>query len=452
LIKQIISQYYSKLLILPIVFIIQSTIIRELSVDDYAQYSLILSYLVFIIAFSDLGISNYYYREMISVKINYLSEILKFRIVLGFLGFLIFYSLNSLYNYIAIDSLVYIFILTILVITIFADTQEKVLRANSKFVLISHRSILFNILSLVAYLTISFVFGFNLLLALALYIFTIFIRIVFFTTDLKMKNTLLTIDNQKFKRSFFSTAYIPWVLVFILNTIYARLDILMIEYFHDLKEVATYSVAYTIFEKTEVFIFAITAVLYNHFSNKKISTEQFDIFVKLILFIALFYILFSIFFHEFFIELIAGGKYENSKELFLIMSFGMIFKFFSSFFMNILLLEKKEYFAAFAIFVILSANVVLNYLFIPKYGALAATYTTFICDVINFIVIYAYFYKTKSLHIGILTIFSTVYIISLNLIGGSFYSSYKYLIFIFLGYILLQLAYKKDLVLKVLRG
>ncbi|MBT4122175.1 hypothetical protein HOE31_04475, partial [bacterium] len=207
MIKQIISQYYSKLLILPIVFIIQSTIIRELSVDDYAQYSLILSYLVFIIAFSDLGISNYYYREMISVKINYLSEILKFRIVLGFLGFLIFYSLNSLYNYIAIDSLVYIFILTILVITIFADTQEKVLRANSKFVLISHRSILFNILSLVAYLTISFVFGFNLLLALALYIFTIFIRIVFFTTDLKMKNTLLTIDNQKFKRSFFSTAY-----------------------------------------------------------------------------------------------------------------------------------------------------------------------------------------------------------------------------------------------------
>ena len=75
MIKQIISQYYSKLLILPIVFIIQSTIIRELSVDDYAQYSLILSYLVFIIAFSDLGISNYYYREMISVKINYLSEI-----------------------------------------------------------------------------------------------------------------------------------------------------------------------------------------------------------------------------------------------------------------------------------------------------------------------------------------------------------------------------------------
>ena len=72
-VKSIFIQYFSKIITFPLSLIIYSLIVKSLSVEEFKDYNLFLAIVLYIIGFIDLGLGNFFYREAITKKIQYLT-------------------------------------------------------------------------------------------------------------------------------------------------------------------------------------------------------------------------------------------------------------------------------------------------------------------------------------------------------------------------------------------
>lgn len=394
-VKSIFIQYLSKMVTFPLSLVIYSILVKNLSIVEFKDYNLFLAVTIYMLGFIDLGMGNFFYRESILTKNYYFFNfLLNFKIFMFFLLILIYLFFFKIFNFqLTILLILYLFF------NILKDILEKILRSFSKFNYISY----VNIYTILFQFMIILYLFFHKKLCLTSVLISLILSIIFniilikfslkklrkkFTFRINYKYLIYTylLVKKNFKYIF------PWIIIFLSNIIFSRLDIFMLNYFNLFYSVSEYSSSYNLYEKLEFFLLAISMVFYNFFSQNK-NLKVFSLILNIMTLISLMFIISLLFLSDFLIYLIIGNKYIYSKKLFIIMVLGTYFKFYTTFFVNWLYLHKKEFIVSIGAILILLLNGVLNYIFIPEYKDLGAAYTTLISDFFNFIFFIYAMYK-----------------------------------------------------------
>jgi O-antigen/teichoic acid export membrane protein len=189
----------------------------------------------------------------------------------------------------------------------------------------------------------------------------------------------------------FSVALLPHYLSeFVLSSS----DKLMINYMMDSSSVAIYSIAYTIGSLITLLTVAINAS-FAPFQYQMIKAKKYEKLSKTadqVLIIVAISILLIMLLSKEIVFVFGGQKYHESASLVIPICLGVYFNYMFQLFARV-----QEYFErkkTVAIPSVLCAvlNLILNYIFIPKYGYQAAAYTTFVSYLI-FCIIHYLFYK-----------------------------------------------------------
>lgn len=162
-----------------------------------------------------------------------------------------------------------------------------------------------------------------------------------------------------------------------LNVLYFRVDAFLIAYFKSTSDVGIYNVAYSVFQSALV----LPAFIMNAYYPIMLKSFDKIRLVGLGLFgLAVSGTIFTLFFSPLIIELLTGGGFSGSSESLRILSLGFPAYFLSSLLMWILI-TKNKYKSTFLLYTLgLILNLILNFIFIPKYSFLAASWITIISE------------------------------------------------------------------------
>lgn len=206
------------------------------------------------------------------------------------------------------------------------------------------------------------------------------------TTSLKLALDL-KIAKKIISRSF------PIFLVSLLSILYFKLDILILSFFRDSKEIGAYGLSYKIIENLLVFWGFFMASLYPLFSKLKNKKDEQKKLFKNSFLIALsssFFLVLLLFpLTPYVIRLVAGNDFSQSTFLLKILLVALPFFFINNLYFHFFLSINKIRFITIPIFISLILNLVLNLMTIPSFGATAAAINT--C-VVEFSLLGAYLY------------------------------------------------------------
>lgn len=190
---------------------------------------------------------------------------------------------------------------------------------------------------------------------------------------------------------------IPIIPHLVSNNIMGNSDKLMINSICGPKYAAMYGIAYTC-------SMAVT-LLRNALNNawtpwfyKKMSEKKYDTIKKVTNYYIFWFSLGSLgvclFGRE--IVMIMGGKqYLEATSLLPIIMLGCYYNFLNVFYVNIEFYEKKTYMISVITIMTTILNIALNYIYIRKYGYIAAAYTTAFC---NFLIVLLHFLVTRKMN------------------------------------------------------
>ena len=167
------------------------------------------------------------------------------------------------------------------------------------------------------------------------------------------------------------------------NILHTQTDTLMIGYFYDPFQVALYNAAKIFFKIYNVFAQAIGMLVFPLVSKLHAEGKANEIkalFEKMVCFYYIILIPFNlallIFSKEIF-EIAYAGSYRDSVKIFIVFVIGTFLAPLGSVGSNIILGVEKPKINFRITWVTLASNVILNLLFIPKYGAFGAAAATF---------------------------------------------------------------------------
>jgi O-antigen/teichoic acid export membrane protein len=179
----------------------------------------------------------------------------------------------------------------------------------------------------------------------------------------------------------------PIALGMIFSVLYFRLDIVMLQLMTDEKVVGFYSAAYKLFEVSIIFPTSIMLVLFptlveeyhsDHPKFKRSSMKALGVFSLVGGGIAL--ILWG--FSSGIIAIIFGEEFFPSIAVLKVLS-GAIFLFFLNFLLaNILISSGREIINTWNLVGATVANIILNLVLIPQYGAIGAAWSTLFCEAV----------------------------------------------------------------------
>lgn len=184
------------------------------------------------------------------------------------------------------------------------------------------------------------------------------------------------IDIELIRYSFFIG--MPIVINQIIGYILVFFDRIVINKYYGLREVGLYSFAYNIGMIVEMVIHAINnswlPILFNNLKQGAFDRLN-DYYVVLVKIVNLFSFVIICFASEL-IVLLADSRYGDTGIIIPIIILGYIFRFLYTFYSNIEYYYKKT--TVMALFSAIAGvlNVVLNFIFVPKFGVVAAAYTT----------------------------------------------------------------------------
>lgn len=184
----------------------------------------------------------------------------------------------------------------------------------------------------------------------------------------------------------------PIVLNQLAGYVLAFFDRLAINKYYGLNDAGLYSFAYGVGMIIEVVIYSINAawvpILFKKLKNNDISKIQnyFKLFSKIVLFASANIILFS----RELLLLLADKRFSDALIFIPIIVIGYMFKYLYTLYSNIEYYYKKTKMLAFFSIVAAVINIILNVIFIPWFGSIAAAYTTLFSYILLFIMHYTY--------------------------------------------------------------
>ena len=363
---------------------------RVLSVEEIGKYNFSNSIISYFLLLAALGIDKYAIREGAKYRENkerfssFASEIFSFNIV----STLVSYSLLFLFILFSKTLERYTVCILIFSLQIFFTTlgTEWVYSIFEEYRYITIRSILFKMISV----ALLFMFVRNEGDYLAYAAITVFASV---------GSYVLNFFNAKKICSIRFTLKIDWkklfkpiMIIFASNIaiqIYVNSDTTMLGYLKDDYAVGIYSVAtkiYLIVKNLTGSILTVTIPRLAYLASKKVKDDYEELLNKvanaLIILILPSIVGLTMLSREA-ILIIASNKYLDAQLPLIVLSIAILFSTFSGLFNNCVLLPHKRE-KVFLKSSIISAvtNIVLNFILIPYFGAVAAAFTTLISEII----------------------------------------------------------------------
>lgn len=222
---------------------------------------------------------------------------------------------------------------------------------------------------------------------------------------------------------------------------------------------ALYSVAYTISQAVSILWMSMNNAwspwAYDMMDKKAFNKLKENSKPYLIFFIVIVY-LFILITPELLL-IMGGNEYINAKYVMPPVMIGYIFQFVYSLYVNIEFYHKKQKNIAMGTMIACLVNIILNFIFIPMFGYIAAAYTTLIGYIVLYLLHYFFVIKLKcgdwydnKFFVKILILSIIVLLIS-NFIY--YYNSIRYIIILFsIVTILYMIIKNKNQILKALKN
>ena len=381
--KNTAYQIFGKIIISGLGVVATAFLSRFLGTNLYGEYSITLSYVGFVAIFADLGLSSLLVREVAAGRANheYFKHIFGLRAFSAFavllLGVILvfFFPYNNLVKLGVIIASLGTF-LSLLSSVIWSYFQGKVEFQNVVYSQIANSVA-------VVVLTIAGVY---------LKLPMIFFVVVFLLGNLVSFS--VSLDLAKIKIFFMSVSRKVYADIIkeswsfgvgaIITVAYFKIDSIILSLFYNpasTPDVGIYAIAYKIFEVIVVFGGTFTAAMYPYFS-KKISDKDFSAsFRKFFLYTLVISVLGGLFllvFSKPLVLLLGGGSYINASNSLIILSAAAVATILAGFFLNIAVSVGKQVLVAKYALAALVINVILNFIFIPRYSYIAASWITVI--------------------------------------------------------------------------
>jgi len=391
-------QMFGRFLSFFLSFISVFLLTRHLGVNGYGTYSLVFSYLSFFNIISDMGLSLIVVREL-SKKSSFNSDDIN-----NFVSIKIFLTFLSIF----LALLILIFLpysneaKILIIIASFAVSIGSLTSFGSSILQAKLRMDLVAIIDLITkFVTVSFIFFFVLLkLNIYLIVSTImfgniigFILMMFFVKRFMILNQLRKI---KLNKEILRESILMGILTFVAFS-YFKIDSIILSLYRSSLELGIYSLAYKVIENILIFWGLYMATIYplmSMYSEKNIFKYK-SIFNTTILFS----ILFSFFClivgltqSELIIKLFGGVDFMVSVQPLKILLFSLPFLVINNTIYNALLAKAKIKEVIACLIISMVFNIILNMIYIPTYGYMAAAYITLGTEMILFI-LYLNYYK-----------------------------------------------------------
>lgn len=238
----------------------------------------------------------------------------------------------------------------------------------------------------------------------------------------------------------------------------ASSDKIMISKIINPKATAYYSVAYSVASVASIILTAVNSVLIP-FTYEKCKSEDYEPINKISLSIIGLFGLMCVIIIMFAPEVVSiMGTDDYMEAVYVIppVISGVFFQVLYYAFANILYYFKKPKYVLLGSLTSVITNIVLNYIFIPQYGYIAAGYTTLFCYLLQAIVDGLAMKKAVGFNIYDLKpiILMSIIIITIGLVSGLFYDNYiiRYAIIIVLCAALFSLRNKIISMLKLVKN
>ena len=190
----------------------------------------------------------------------------------------------------------------------------------------------------------------------------------------------------------------PMIIAGLGYTIYRKIDQVMLFNMTTESEVGNYAVAVKLIDVIYIFPIVIISSIFPYlisiYKNNDLFKEKILLIYRSISFFSIIAILFFYITGGELIHLLYGEAYENSINVFAILIFGILFQSFSHLNGRWILLKNYQIFSMYRTIFGSILNIILNYIFIPKYGINGAAYSTILT--LFFSVFLFYFINNKT--------------------------------------------------------
>ena len=180
----------------------------------------------------------------------------------------------------------------------------------------------------------------------------------------------------------------------LLSYSFLRIDIIILSFFISLEELGYYSLASMIIEGIYQLLTMMRdrlnpdLALKLYFKKYKLNIYYKKILINVILFLFISLIAYFVFFPLF--SYFSNNNYDLSKNIFLIISFGLFLFSISSSFEHIFLMNNKPHYQSLYIIFGNLLNIILNVLLIKKFGLYGAAYATSVSFLFLSFIIFIY--------------------------------------------------------------
>jgi O-antigen/teichoic acid export membrane protein len=178
----------------------------------------------------------------------------------------------------------------------------------------------------------------------------------------------------------------PLYIASVCNYLYDKIDILIISRVMDYNLVAVYSVAYGFYKSSALFFSFIISDFYTKLSHEEQKTGFRNVLLNryslIILIITVICSVLIYIFADFGINLIYSGKFTESAAILKIMSVGVVLMGFNNYTGTILNAFGKFRENMIVTILALAFNIIMNIIFVPLHGLIAAAYITLLTEFI----------------------------------------------------------------------
>jgi len=364
-------------------FIISFLLARNLSLDEFGIYSISRNLLALGILIINFGFDRTALNYLTIETVNQNKYIYSTKVILFFLVTLIIIFSGILFG---INQSTYLIIVSILFVNIFdikylfdlnkkigAEVIIQLLKPIPGLIYIVYCNYTKKIISLNLFFTFLLV-GHFIVYFLHHHYINIYPKFGFNKNEIKnifkKYSPAFTGILISFGNNFFDT----FIILFYINT----------------KQLAIYSIAYSIYSGLIVFFGTLARYYISSVLNSKLDLKEIEKFTKKMFLVSALFSIPLFVFADYIIIFILGEKYEESILIFRILLFSFVIVSTSLVYGNLLLVNGNNKQYMYSMLITTIVNVFLNIILIPFYGIIAAAISTVICSIISFIFSYKY--------------------------------------------------------------
>lgn len=383
---------------------------RYLGVDNFGKYSFALSFTSLFVIIVDLGFNQLTTREISrdpKLLKKYMNNIIPIKITLSLIFLITIFVLINFMKYPS-DTVIIVYIFAIYtVLNSFGGLFKSVFNAFEVMEYISSISIIEKLIMVSCGVAL-LILKYDLVKVVAIYPIASFISIVLCSIICAKKYFKFNFEfDYKFWKVLILSS-IPFGVFSIFITINYKIDTIMLSIMKGDSVVGWYNAAYTLVLALLIIPSSVITSLFpllsrNIIDQKETSYVLYEKSLKYLIIIALPIVAGTIILADKIIIWMYGENFKSSIFALQILILSIIPTFMHNVFGAIILAINKEKNAVFMWALCATANVTLNYLFIPYYGLIGASITTLISEIIIWLqfncFISKYNYKVKYVEI-----------------------------------------------------